>query len=85
MRFSKDAMSVRKNIKTLMKTKIERNIMQKLIRCLALSMIAMGVSTSYASNATQVTGTASLLMQKPNIQWSLYMVSQVFHALEVIH
>ena len=28
--------------------------MQKLIRCLALSMIAMGVSTSYASNATQV-------------------------------
>ena len=58
MRFSKDAMSVRKNIKTLMKTKIERNIMQKLIRCLALSMIAMGVSTSYASNATQVTGTA---------------------------
>ena len=33
--------------------------MQKLIRCLALSMIAMGVSTSYASNATQVTGTAS--------------------------
>ncbi len=59
MRFSTDAMSVRKNIKTLMKTKIERNIMQKLIRCLALSMIAMGVSTSYASNATQVTGTAS--------------------------
>ena len=59
MRFSKDAMSVRKNIKTMMKTKIERNIMQKLIRCLALSMIAMGVSTSYASNATQVTGTAS--------------------------
>jgi len=54
MRFSKDAMSVRKNIKTLMKTKIERNIMQKLIRCLALSMIAMGVSTSYASNTTQV-------------------------------
>jgi triacylglycerol lipase len=37
-----------------MKTKIERNIMQKLIRCLALSMIAMGVSTSYASNTTQV-------------------------------
>ena len=33
--------------------------MQKLIRCLALSMIAMGVSTSYASNATQVKGTAS--------------------------
>ena len=37
--------------------------MQKLIRCLALSMIAMGASTSYASNATQVTGTAPLLMQ----------------------
>ena len=42
------------HFKTHMKTKIESNTMQNLIRYLAVSVMAMGISSSYASNVTQV-------------------------------
>ena len=59
--------------------------MQKLIRCLALSMLAMGVSDKLRVECnTKLEGIRLyLLMLKLNIQWFLYMELLDFHAQEV--